>query len=208
MTRTRLGIVTCLAAISLGRWAQAQPTAPEPPPPVEPWYEAIELRAFVDAYGSVNWGFPKPQKGPNEVTRAYDTTNGFALSWIGVDASYAPDPVGGTISLRLGPTADTYAGADADHDLENVKQAFASWKPGGADSPVTLDFGKFDTIYGAEVAESQDNLNYTRGVVYWLGQPLFHTGLRGTFELMPELSVKTLVVNGWNNSLDNNNTWM
>ena len=43
--------------------------------------------------------------------------------------------------------------------------------PGGKGSPITLDFGKFDTIYGAEVAESQDNINYTRGVLYWFGQP-------------------------------------
>jgi hypothetical protein len=204
MRRTSLPWVVCLAASCWSGTSVAQAPAPEPPPPPEPWYEAIELRAFVDAYASVNWDFPKPQTEANAVTRAYDTTNGFALSWVGFDASYAPDPVGGTIGLRLGPTARTYAGEDADHGLENVKQAFVSWKPGGAESPVTLDFGKFDQPYGAEVAESQDNMNYTRGVLYWLAQPLFFTGLRGSVELMPELTLRAVVVNGWNRSVDNN----
>lgn len=200
VTRTRLTVLASLSVMLSAGGALAQPP-PEPPPPAAPWYEAIEFRAFADAYASVNWGFPKPQNGPNAVTRAYDTTNGFALSWVGVDASYAPDPVGGTISLRLGPTARTYAGDDANHGLENVKQAFASWKPF---DDLTLDFGKFDTFVGAEVAESQNNMNYTRGVLYWLGQPLFHTGLRAGWELMPELTLRAIAVNGWNRSVDNN----
>jgi hypothetical protein len=203
------GVISAVAGIAALIWtnaAVAQPAAPEPPPPAEPWYEAIELKAFVDAYANVNWAFPKPQNssGANPVTRAYDTTNGFALSWVGVDASYAPDPVGGTINLRLGPTATIYAQDDANHGLENVKQAFISWKPGGGESAVTIDFGKFDQPHGAEVPDSQYNMNYTRGVLYWLAQPLFHTGFRFGFELMDELTLKAFVVNGWNRSVDNN----
>src|SRR5690606_7356278 len=85
--------------------------------------------------------------------------------------------------------------------LHYVKQAFVSWSPYDA---LTLDFGKFNTIFGAEVAESQDNINYTRGVVYWFGKPLFHTGLRAGWTLMDELGLNVMVVNGWNNSVDNN----
>src|SRR6185369_4360765 len=113
------------------------------------WYDAVELSAFVDAYASVNYNFPKPASG-NNLYRAYDTTNGFALSWVGADISYAPDPVGGTLSLRFGPTATAYAGAiDSGSGLEYVKQAFVSWKPV---DELTVDFGKFDTPFGGEVA--------------------------------------------------------
>jgi hypothetical protein len=207
------------------------PTEPEPQPtelaepalvPVAPeadalsWYDAIEFRAFVDGYLGVNYLFPKPQTGANGVTRAFDTENGFALAWAGVDATYPADPVGGTLSLRLGPSAnrigrgcltaadDPPGVCDDDVGLSNVKQAFAAWRPGGSGSPVELAFGKFDTIYGAEVAEAQDNLNYTRGVVYWFAQPLFHTGLRVTASLTDELTLRGLVVNGYNNTIDNN----
>lgn len=188
---------------------------PDAPPPAElPWYESMDMRLFVDAYASANLNMPKPQSNRN-VYRAYDTTNGFALSWVGLDAAYDPAPVGATVSLRFGPSAETYAGGcfssdrernpcDADIGLEFVKQAFASFRPGGAASGLSLDFGKFDTIYGAEVAESQDNLNYTRGLLYWLGQPLFHTGLRANWEIVPELTLRAIAANGINNSVDNN----
>lgn len=192
-----------LAAFTLSLAARAQYIGPEPPPEVEPWYEAIELRAFADAYAAVNYEFPKPQDGKNQL-RAFDRTNGFALSWVGLDASYEPEPVGATVSLRFGPTAEVFARDDAAFGLTPVKQAFASWKPRFGNSPLRLDFGKFDSIYGAEAAESQDNINYTRGALFTLIQPWFHTGLRATWQLSEALALRALAVNGWNNSVDNN----
>ena len=174
------------------------------------WYDNIAFSAFVDAYASVNYNFPKPQSGRN-VLRAHDYSNGFALSWVGVNASYPADPVGATISLRFGPTARQVGGCladdksqcDAGQGLDNVKQAFGSWKPGGSDSLFTLDLGKFDTPFGAEVAESHLNMNYTRSMLY-VSQPVTHTGLRATFAISDAFDFKLLAVNGYNNSIDNN----
>jgi hypothetical protein len=175
------------------------------------WYDAIEFSAFADAYFSLNYNFPKPQSGRN-LLRQFDSTNGFALSWVGVNASYPADPVGGTISLRFGPTARAIGNScfardsskcDAGQGIENVKQAFASWKPLGGDSSFQLDLGKFDTPFGAEVAESHLNMNYTRGMLF-ASQPLFHTGLRASFALGDAVDFKLMAVNGWNNSIDNN----
>jgi hypothetical protein len=191
----------------------APPQVSAPPAPERPsWYESMDFRVFADAYAAVNYFFPKPQRGPQDEVRAYDVANGFALSWLGIDVSHPADPIGGTVSLRLGPTADRYSDSclsatepcDSDIGLQFVKQAFASWRPGGAQSPVRLDFGKFDTIYGAEVAESQDNINYTRGILYWLGQPRFHTGLRVAWNAGHNLLLTGLLANGYNNTLDNN----
>jgi hypothetical protein len=196
---------------------EAKPTAPEPPAapeapePREPaWYETLEFSAFADAYLSVNYNFPKPQADANQVVRAYDTSNGFSLSWVGLDVSYPAEPVGGAVQLRFGPSAERLGRTclaepcDADEGLSNVKQAFATWKPGGKGSAVALDFGKFDTIYGVEVADSQYNINYTRGVVYWFAQPAFHTGFRLNADFSEAFTLKALLVNGYNNSVDNN----
>lgn len=197
---------------------------PEPDlPPVESysqggdaWYDLIGFSAFVDAYAGYNFNNPKPQFGtttgasaPTNTYRAYDQANGFSLSWIGVNATYPADPVGATINLRFGPTATAYGSCSAgtcDNDvgLQFVKQAFVSWKPGGADSSITLDLGKFDTPFGVEVAESQFDINYTRGLLYWLAQPLFHTGLRANFAVADAFDFRLLAVNGWNNTIDNN----
>ncbi len=86
----------------------------------------------------------------NGVIRAIDTSNGFAVAWAGVDIAHAPEPVGGTLSLRFGPSARRYnsscvVNCDAEYGLANVKQAFASFRL-GKKSPLTLDFGKCDTI--------------------------------------------------------------
>ena len=188
----------------------ARDAEPTPAAPDEDWYDLFDVRVFADAYFSLNYNSPKPQIGGNDVIRAFDSANGFSLAWAGIDISHPAEPVGGSLALRFGPSAKRYSASclsakcDVDYRLENVKQAFASWRPGGGNNPVTIDFGKFDTIYGAEVAESQDNLNYTRGVLYWLGQPAFHTGLRANAELTRNLNVRALVVNGWNNTVDNN----
>lgn len=200
--------------------ATPPPADPEPdlPPAADiqaddsySWYDAIEFSAFVDAYVGVNYNFPKPQYGRN-VLRAHDYANGLALSWVGVDASYPADPVGATISLRFGPTAHQIGtgcfAADKGHcdsgeGLENVKQAFGSWRPGGSDGIFQLDLGKFDTPFGAEVAESQRNMNYTRSMLY-ASQPVTHTGFRATFFVADAFDFKLLAVNGWNNSIDNN----
>lgn len=181
---------------------------PVPPAPDEEWYETFDVRVFADTYFAWNYNAPKPQSPGADVTRAFDTANGFSLGWAGLDISHAAEPVGGTLSLRFGPSANRYAAScidgrcDSEYGLQNVKQAFASWRPL---KQLTLDFGKFDTIYGAEVAESQDNMNYTRGVLYWLGQPAFHTGLRVNVELSKNFGLRALAVNGWNRTVDNNN---
>ena len=207
--------------------APMQPPSADPEPDLPPaenysegggdsWYDSIEFSAFADAYFGLNYNFPKPQSGRNNL-RAFDSSNGFALSWVGVNASYPADPVGATVSLRFGPTAraiglgcfsdptndPTRAQCDSGQGLENVKQAFASWKPGGADSMLQLDLGKFDTPFGAEVAESHLNMNYTRSMLF-VSQPVFHTGIRASFAVADAFDFKLLAVNGWNNSIDNN----
>lgn len=191
------------------------PPPPPPLPPVEtskPWYEGFSFGAFADAYVAYDFNAPKaPQQARTNPTRAYDTANGFSLSFIGLDVLKTAEPVGGAISLRFGPSATRLNGACVDSDncdassslgLEYVKQAFVSFRPG--QGMVTLDLGKFDTPYGAEVAEAQYNINYTRGALYWLGQPAYHTGLRVGIDPDRHVNLKLLAVNGWNRTIDNN----
>jgi hypothetical protein len=177
--------------------------APAPAAPAEHWYDKFQLGAFVDAYANINWNFPEVQVGQNGF-RAYDTANGFALSWVGFDASYPAAPVGGTVSLRFGPTAKAFAGLDDPVGLGYLKQAYATYKPGFANDKLTIDFGKYEQPFGAEVSDSQANLNYTRSVLYWYAQPLFFTGFRVEYAPVKQFSVKLVAVNGWNNTIDNN----
>jgi hypothetical protein len=177
------------------------------------WYQKIKPEAFIDGYASINYNIPIPFSrttpeggipiGGNQL-RAFDVNNGFALHWAGLNVSYAPDPIGGAVSLRLGPSATIAAGTDAEIGLEFLKQAYVSLRPGGEKGKFQLDFGKFDTFIGAEVADSQYNMNYTRSILFQLSQPLFHTGLRGEIAFTQSVSLKLFAVNGWNATVDNN----
>jgi len=168
--------------------------------PEDHWYDGVKFEAFVDGYANVNYNFPKPQGGTNQY-RAPDANNGFALTWVGLDVEQEAKPVGGTISLRFGPASNLFAGADTRYGLQYVRQAFATWKP---TEKLALDLGKWDTICCAEVPDSQKNMNYTRGVMYWVAEPLFHTGLRAKYEVTSEVTFRLMLVNGWNDTIDNN----
>lgn len=192
------------AWVSVALLLVTSPTRAEEAP--AKWYDAVKLSAFVDAYANWNFAHPKP---PPYVTanryRAYDQHNGFGVHWVGADATVEPDPVGATVSLRFGPSAAIYTGSpDNELGMTNVKQAFVAYKPGGAKGMLTLIAGKFNTPYGAEVSDSQLNITYTRSMLNFFAQPFFHTGLRADLQLSEQVEVRAMVVNGWNNVVDNN----
>lgn len=189
------------AAAGEGEKAEGEKAEGEGEKGKEHWYDSLGVSAFIDSYFSLNFNFPKPQSGTNFL-RANDVSNGFALSHVGLNAVYEADPIGGTIYLRFGPHASAYGGRDlGGSGLEYVRQGFATWKPMGN---LTLDIGKFDTYIGAEGLDSQDNFTYTRGLVHWLAQPTFHTGLRVSYNPMDQIGLVLLAANGWNNTFDNN----
>jgi hypothetical protein len=236
----------CFVAFSCSGIAWAQDSANGPPvtPPVgdggekkapapaeEPkstWTDHLKIGMFADSYYMVDWNRPQnPNAAASTPHRAYAQTNGFALSFLGLDAVYEEKTFGATASLRFGPsvprflgpaiststtvtqdaagntTASTTADGTAVFGLENVVQAFGTWKPV---EQLSLDFGQFGTIYGAEVGESYKNFNYTRGALYYLMQPFYHQGLRASLKLGEKVTVNGMVVNGVNKPIDNNKT--
>jgi len=203
------------AAPSIAKEHEQAQVAPVPAPaPAAPakWYEQVKVEAFVDAYSSWNFNFPKPQYNTN-AGRALDNANGFALRWVGVNAGFAPDPVagspvGGFVSLRFGPGTLVYAAPpggsgtvpDTSIGAGNIKEAYASWKP----FPILqLDLGKFGTWVGPETADSQYNMNYTPSALFFT-QPAWHSGLRVDLPLTEQFDLKLFVVQGINNTFDNN----
>ena len=61
--------------------------------------------------------------------------------------------------------------------LDNVQQGYLSvLVPAG--KGLQIDFGKFVTPHGAEVIETRDNWNYSRGLLFALAIPYYHMGAR------------------------------
>jgi hypothetical protein len=159
------------------------------------WYDDISIGAFADAFYLVDWNMPaNPQAWGDAPHRAYDYTNGFGLAFAGLDVAYKGEKVGATMSLRYGAGAARLIG-NSNSVLSTVSQAFVTWTPS---DKLTFDLGTFGTIYGAEVAENWQNINYTRGALYFLMQPFYHTGLRASYQVSDTVGLTALVVNGTN----------
>lgn len=164
------------------------------------WTDRLGLSLFVDSYYQFDWNLPEVMSANGILGHsAFVNTQGFALAFLGIDATYTADQIGATASLRFGPGATRLIGPFDTLNLDSVWQAYATYMPNDV---LTLDFGQFGTIYGAEVAESWLNVNYTRGALYFNYQPFWHQGLRATIAASDAVAIKALIVNGVNEPFD------
>ena len=67
-----------------------------------------------------------------------------------------------------------------------------------------VDIGKFVTPAGAEVIETKDNWNYSRGLLFSYAIPYYHFGMRAKYAFNDKYALTGFFVNGWNNVVDNN----
>jgi len=75
-----------------------------------------------------------------------------------------------------------------------------------AGNGIRIDFGKFITFMGYEVIESWDNFNenYSRSFLFGYSIPYSHTGIKASYAFSDKISLSLFLVNGWDNSVDNN----
>ena len=123
----------------------------------------------------------------NTLGYPYTNYNGFGLNFAGGDVMYTGEKFAVRLDLRFGE------GAALLSPIAPVKQAYVAWLP---HEKVSLDFGFFDTIFGAEVADEWNNANYTRGALYFLRQPFNHMGIRMGAELGKIVGFTAMVTNG------------
>jgi hypothetical protein len=208
------------ADVSVGVAAPAEPTPVTPDPvlapeplPVEPVAEEAPaeeaaapagtpgLMFFADAWAGIQSsksGYapeaPLGLGGDVYATKNGDGVpqSGFGLSWLGADLSYDGGAWALNGSLRFGDAVRLYNTGS----LGPITAAYVSWRPAEG---LTIASGVFGTIFGAEVAESWLNLNYTRGELYMNMQPFWHTGLKAEYAL-PNFVFRALVVNDPNTS--------
>ncbi len=180
--------------------------APEPAAPPKP--APVEVTSFVDTY--YTYAFNKPTG--NIPLRNFDTKhNTFSLGLVEVAAEQkvtTANRLGFRVDLQAGPTSEMVNAFEPGglEFLKNIEQAYGSYLFGGK---LQLDVGKFVTPAGAEVIEAKDNWNYSRSLLFALAIPYYHAGVRATVPFNDKLSVTGMLVNGWNDVVDNNSgkTW-
>ena len=88
-------------------------------------------------------------------------------------------------------------------DSFDVTEAYISYNA-VVGKGLRFDFGKFVTYHGAEVIEAKDNANYSRSFLFNYAIPFTHTGLKVSYAFTDTLNASLHIVNGWDDSTDNN----
>jgi len=192
----RFALALALASLfpSAVRAEDAAPAADASPAPDPP---KIDVLGFVDTYYTYNFNQTDP------ALRSFDVNhNAFSLNLAEI-AFVKPvttdSRVGFRVDLDFGKTADLVAAFEPEDNgkeiYKNVQQAYGSLLT----SKVQWDVGKFVTIHGSEVIETQDNWNYSRSTLFGYAIPFYHFGVRASGAVNDKLSLTGVVVNGWNN---------
>lgn len=167
--------------------------------------KALGLSVYVQT--GYTYNFNKPDSGENEL-RVFDhKANSLALD-LGQIVFTKDAPVNGVgfkLKLSAGETAKWIHSrglGDPDDSLDLTEAYIDYIAPVGKGLKFRL--GKFVTYHGAEVIEAKDNPNYSRSFLFNYAIPFTHTGVMLGYGFSDALSANLHIVNGWDNSDDNN----
>ncbi|HYU47788.1 MAG TPA: outer membrane beta-barrel protein [Terriglobales bacterium] len=186
----------------------AAPAAPPAPPSLAGLLGPTSLSGFVDVYYGQN--FNNPTSRLNNLRFFDGATNQFGLNLVELVVDKAPDAAnsrtGYHVALGFGQAMNTVNGSEPQAGLgfdQYLKEAYFSYlAPVG--KGLQLDIGKFVTPHGAEVIETKDNWNYSRGLLFTWAIPYYHFGARAKYTFNDKYALSGFFVNGWNNVVDNN----
>jgi putative OmpL-like beta-barrel porin-2 len=171
----------------------------------------VSIHGLVDA--SYEHNFDQPIHETNNL-REWDNNNGFQLTQGNLHIE-KDGTVGFVTDINVGQVAEAinsvshFSNSPADAGtgrwIDPTQYYLTYTLPVG--SGISLQAGRFVTLLGQEVIPTYTNQNFneTRGLVFTLGEPLTHTGLRGSYTYNEYVSFTAGVNNGWDSpgNLDN-----
>jgi len=185
--------------------------------PVWRFFARTQVIGFVDTYYSYNFNTPKTPCSVSagvsifNCLHAFDVAaDGFSLNLVEVALEKRPTSdsrVGYRLDLDVGAGAAlvaTFEPGGAGRIYRTVQQAYVSYLAPAGNGSLQIDLGKFVTPVGFEVIESKDNWNYSRSLLFTLAIPRYHQGVRVAYRPTDQTRVTAFLVNGWNDSKENN----
>lgn len=173
----------------------------------------VTFGGWVEGYYAYN--FNQPSNGITDLRGFDNRHNSFDLSNVAFDAQWDWEGVNGRITLQWGSTPATYYLAETSTPTggsgigpqsaalwQMVQQAFVGYRlPVG--SGLNVQAGLFLSPIGAEGMNVKDGWFYSRSNLFF-GFPSYHAGVRATYPITDKLTAAFMVMNGWNNVVDNN----
>ena len=171
----------------------------------------VTFGAFVDGYYAWDRGrptmFDRSFAGGAPFTTQPARHNEFNVNLAYVEAVVAVPRVRGRVALQAGtsvqanyaaePTQGTVSGPSL---ARHLQEAYAGWQLAPR---LWLDAGIFYSHMGVESWASKDNPSYTRSLVADYS-PYYSAGVRAMWEVVPSLTARFDIVNGWQNVSETN----
>jgi hypothetical protein len=128
------------------------------------------------------------------------------MARIGLNKAATTDsPLGFRLDVGLGETVDriiSVSDYQRNEATKHLLQAYVSYvAPIG--KGLTINFGKMYTPIGAEVIDTKDNFNYSRGFLFTYG-PYYSHGTCGQDAVNDKVAVTGFLFDGWDNMFENN----
>ncbi len=182
-------------------------------PAVDNASSSIALHAFVSTTWSYNFNRPLSK---SNMFRVFDfDDNAFKLDVAEIvlqraasepgDAGFRVDATFGASVPRITASRGLFRAADGTAEDIDIQQGYLSYIA-DIGSGLRIDAGKFVTAAGYELIDGYDgyNDNATRSFLFGYAIPFTHTGLRLVYTASSAVTISAMVVNGWDNVVDNN----
>lgn len=158
----------------------------------------FKISGGVDVYYA--YDFSKPIDKDRLYTTQAFRHNEFNLNWGFLQADYATDKVRATLALHTGTYVQANYAAESNELTQLIAQANAGVRLAEG---VWLDVGVLPSHIGYESTFSINNEIYTRALMAE-NSPYFETGVKLTAEVSDKVTMKFLVLNGWQNIQETN----
>ena len=202
----KLGMAVICAMVALTATAFAEEAKPAGLNP-DDVKKALGMSIYLQGGYTYN---DKASTGEKNDLRVFDQkADSFGLDL--AELVFSKDPAVGMIGYKVkisaGETAkyihSTGLVSSAADDPFDITEGYLSYvAPLG--KGLRFDYGKMVTYHGAEVIEAIDNANYSRSFLFNYAIPFTQTGLKMGYAFTDAVSASVHVVNGWDNSTDNN----
>lgn len=172
----------------------------DPNPTGSPEQPLLDYGLTFDAYSETKLN---SLTSPNLLRNFDISSDRFELAGLTLTMQITKGAFGLHFDSGYGQMYQTMNLADPWHGLNRYfGQAYVSLRPFKS-SDFELDFGKFYTSVGAEVPDPTANYQYSRSLLFTLGSPYYHFGLRASKSLTKDLVIGAQVMNGWNDVVNN-----
>jgi len=162
---------------------------------------SVTFGAFIDAYYAFDFNQPADRN------RAFTTQparhNEFNINLAFIEATVSSDRFRGRLALQTGTSVQfNYAGETTNRELAQViQEAFVGVRLA---EHLWLDGGIYFGHIGAESFISRDNILYTRLLASDY-VPYYQTGVKLSWQIIPQLFMQAHILNGWQNIAETNN---